>query len=193
MDEPIHIAITLTVRSTHIAQFEQALADFASRSLTEPGARGMQFLYPPPGSGSAEYGILRSFATASDRDAFYGSTLFRDWLARIEPMVEGKSTRRQLHGLEAWFRNDKEPMPPRWKMALLSWIAVWSASMFVRAIVAPLLGSKIPQAIEAGIVAAGVVAILTWIAMPLLVKIAQPWLHSKERTSQTYRSATANL
>jgi uncharacterized protein len=193
MDEPIHIAITLRVRTTHVAEFEQALADFASRSLTEPGARGMQCLYPPPGSSSTEYGILRSFATASDRDAFYRSALFRDWLARIEPMVEGKSTRWQLHGLEAWFRNNRGPMPPRWKMALLTWIAVWFSSMLVRAIVAPVLGPKIPQVVEAGLVAAGVVLILTWVAMPFLVKLAQPWLHPKESTSKAHRPATANL
>jgi hypothetical protein len=58
--------------------------------------------------------IMRSFASGTDRDAFYRTALFRDWLARIEPMVEGDSTRRQLDGLEAWFRDVKEPMPPRW-------------------------------------------------------------------------------
>jgi uncharacterized protein len=113
MDKPIHIAITLRVRKTHVAEFERALADFARRSLAEPGARGMQCLYPPPGSGSTEYGIMRSFASAADRDAFYGATFFKDWLARIKPMVEGESTRRQLDGLEAWFRDSKGTMPPR--------------------------------------------------------------------------------
>jgi antibiotic biosynthesis monooxygenase (ABM) superfamily enzyme len=181
MDEPIHIAITLRVRKTHVAEFQRALADFASLSLQEPGARGMQLLYPPPGSTSTEYGIMRSFAAVSDRDAFYHSALFNDWLARIQPMVEGESSRRQLHGLEAWFRNDREPMPPRWKMALLTWIAVWFASMLMRAMIAPVLGPKFPQVFEAGLVAAGVVVILTWAAMPFLVKIAQAWLHPKRK------------
>jgi quinol monooxygenase YgiN len=121
MDEPIHIAIVLRVRKSHIAEFERALADFAHRSLAEPGARGVQSLYPPPGSASTDYGIIRSFASPSERDAFYGSPLFKDWLTLIEPMVEGKSTPRQLSGLEAWFRDGAEPMPPRWKMALLTW------------------------------------------------------------------------
>jgi antibiotic biosynthesis monooxygenase (ABM) superfamily enzyme len=180
MDEPIHIAITLSVRKPHVAEFERALGDFASRSFAEPGARGVQCLYPPPRSASTEYGILRSFASAADRDAFYRSALFKDWLARIEPMVEGQSTRRQLYGLEAWFRDLKEPMPPRWKMALLTWIAVWLASMFMRAVLAPALGPNVPQVLEAALVAAGVVIILTWVAMPLLVKTAHPWLHPQK-------------
>jgi uncharacterized protein len=179
MDEPIHIAIVLRVRKSHIAEFERALADFAYRSLAEPGARGVQSLYPPPGSASTDYGIIRSFASASERDAFYGSPLFKDWLTLIEPMVEGKSTPRQLSGLEAWFRDGAEPMPPRWKMALLTWPAVWLSSTLVRTIVAPALGSNVPQFVEAGFITAGVVVILTWIVMPFVVRAARPWLLRK--------------
>ena len=184
MDEPIHIAITLRVRKTHVAEFERALADFASRSFAETGARGMHCLYPPPGSASTEYGIMRSFASAADRDAFYRTALFEDWLARVEPMVEGRSNRRQLYGLEAWFRDPKEPMPPRWKMALLTWIAVWFVSMLMRGILAPVLGPNVPQVLEAGLVSASIVVMLTWVAMPFLVKIAHPWLHPGNKSSQ---------
>jgi uncharacterized protein len=178
-DEPIHIAITMRVRKPYVAEFERALKDFAGRSLAEPGARGVQCLYPPPGSASTEYEILRSFANTADRDAFYGSACFKDWLARIAPMVEGESTRRQLYGLEAWFRDPKEPMPPRWKMALLTWIAAWPVSMFVSVIVVLALGRNIPQVLQGALVAAGLVIVLTWVAMPFLVKIAHPWLHPK--------------
>jgi uncharacterized protein len=179
MDEPIHIAIMLRVRKSHVAEFERALADFVRQSLAEPGARGVQCLYPPPGSASMDYGIMRSFASASERDAFYDSPLFKDWLTLIEPMVEGKSSRRQLSGLEAWFRDGGEPMPPRWKMALLTWPAVWLASTLMRTILTPSLGPNLPQFVEAGFVTAGVVVILTWVVMPVLVKAARPWLRPK--------------
>ncbi len=184
MDEPIHIAITVRVRKTHVAEFERALADYATRSLAEPGARGVQCLYPAPGSASTEYGILRSFSSAADRDAFYRAALFKDWLARIAPMVEGEPVRRQLHGLEAWYRDGGSPMPARWKMALLTWFAVWLASMLMRAILAPALGRNFPQVLEAALVAAGVVVILTWVAMPFLVKVARPWLHPTSKSPQ---------
>jgi antibiotic biosynthesis monooxygenase (ABM) superfamily enzyme len=184
MDEPVHIAITLNVRKTRVGEFERALADYARRSLAEPGARGVHCIYPPPGSASTEYGIMRSFASAGERDVFYASPAFKDWLTLIEPMVEGKSARRQLSGLEAWFRDGQEPLPPRWKMALLTWPAVWFVSMLVRAILAPALGRNIPQVIESGLITAGVVATLTWVAMPLVVKIARPWLHPEKTDNQ---------
>ena len=82
MDDPIHIAITVRVRKPQVAEFERALTDYARQSLAEPGARGVYRLYPPPDSASTEYGIMRSFASAADRDAFYETALFKDWLKR---------------------------------------------------------------------------------------------------------------
>ena len=132
-------------------------------------------MHPPPGSGSTEYGILRSFASTADRDAFYQTPLYRQWLDRIEPMVEGEPIYRQLDGLEAWFRDPHGPMPPRWKMAVLTWIAVWPVSMLVPRLCSA--RSILPNVLSAGLISAGIVVILTWVAMPLLVKVAHPWLH----------------
>ncbi|MEI9999446.1 MAG: antibiotic biosynthesis monooxygenase [Verrucomicrobiota bacterium] len=177
MDGPVHIAITRRVRKEHVGDFERALADFAQRSLAEPGARGVHCLHPPPGSGSNEYGILRSFASAKDRDAFYASPLYRQWLAQIAPWIEGEAQKRELTGLEAWFREPGLPMPPDWKMAVLTWIGVWPVSMVVPAALAPLLGSKINTILGAGVIAAGIVVLLTWAVMPILVKLAYRWLY----------------
>jgi hypothetical protein len=43
----------------------------------------------------------------------------------------------------------------------------------------PLLGAGLPVILKAGLISAGIVAVLTWAAMPLLVKAARPWLHPK--------------
>jgi antibiotic biosynthesis monooxygenase (ABM) superfamily enzyme len=87
MSEPIHIAITRRVSPAHVAEFERALSEFASQSLAEPGMRGVHVLYPPSGSTSLEYGIMRSFASDADRDAFYASPLYTTWLQKIEPIA----------------------------------------------------------------------------------------------------------
>jgi antibiotic biosynthesis monooxygenase (ABM) superfamily enzyme len=180
MADPVHIAITRCVRKEHVGDFEQALAEFARRSLAEPGARGVHMLFPPPGSGSSEYGVMRSFASLEARDAFYASPLYQEWVARIGPWVEGEYKRRELQGLEAWFREPSLPMPPDWKMAVLTWIAVWPVSMLVPALIVPLLGPTFNSALAAGIIAAGIVVVLTWVAMPLLVKIAHHWLYPSD-------------
>ncbi|UQA55468.1 antibiotic biosynthesis monooxygenase [Polyangium aurulentum] len=180
MSRTIHVAITRRVRREHAEAFAQALADFARRSLTVPGALGVHLLHPAPGSDSTEYGILRSFASAEDREAFYKTDLYKEWVAQIAHMVDGEPIYRELGGLEAWFRHPHAPPPPRWKMALLTWIAVWPVSMLVAAVIAPLLGPRLPPVLTSGVIAGGIVITLTWGAMPLLVKLAKNWLQPKQ-------------
>jgi antibiotic biosynthesis monooxygenase (ABM) superfamily enzyme len=180
MNTPINVAITRRVKPGREREFEETLRAFAHDSLGEPGMRGVYLLHPSAESGSNEYGILRSFASAADREAFYQSPLYRQWLTTIEPLVEGEVNYRELHGLEAWFRHPEMPNPPEWKMALLTWIAVWPVSMAVPAALDPLIGQRVPNVIFAGAVAAGIVLVLTWVAMPLLVKFVRGWLQPKK-------------
>lgn len=185
MNSPIHIAISRRVLAGCEREFEDRLQAFAQRSLAEPGARGIQCLHPPAGSGSREYGIVRSIATTADRDAFYRSRLYEDWLAEIAPLVEGAPEYRDLHGLEAWFRNPSRARPARWKMALLTWVAVWPVSMVVAALLKPMLIGW-HEALAAAAISAGIVVMLTWIVMPLLTKVAQAWLAPRaEPTRET--------
>jgi hypothetical protein len=176
MSEPIHVAVTRRVKPGCEAEFKDALHEFIRASFAHNGVLGAGMLVPPPGSEVLEYGILRTFRDERERDAFYGSHIFKDWEARVKPLVEGKPQYRKLHGLEAWFRNPSQPNPPEWKMAFLTFIAVWPVSMAVPALLNPLIGQRVPNFIFAGAVAAGIVLILTWVAMPVLVKLGRHWL-----------------
>src|SRR5258708_1192268 len=101
---PIHLAITRNVRPGREAQFHQALLEFFQASFSHGGVWGASLLVPPPGSTSREFGILRTFANAKERDAFYESALFKAWDERAKTLTEGDPVYRQLTGLEAWFR-----------------------------------------------------------------------------------------
>jgi antibiotic biosynthesis monooxygenase (ABM) superfamily enzyme len=178
--EPIHIVITRRVRPGCEAQFQLALRKFFQNSFAHDGVLGASMIVPPPGSGSREFGILRTFASARDRDAFYASPLFQEWNKTVAPFAEDDWTARQLHGMEAWFRSPQSS-PARWKMALLTWAAVWPASVLMRAVLQPVLGTTLPAVLFAGVVAAGVVGLLTWLVMPLYVQAARAWLQPPEQ------------
>ena len=77
--QPIHVAITRRIKPGCEQEFQAALKEFFARSLVESGVHGAAMLVPPPGSASNEYGIIRSFASTNDRDAFYASPLYREW------------------------------------------------------------------------------------------------------------------
>ena len=182
MNESIHVAITRRIKPGCEADFQQALKEFFQASFAHLGVQGASMLVPPPGSSSPEYGILRTFASARERDNFYASPMFMAWEEKIKPLTEGEPVYRQLNGLEAWFRSPQNP-PPRWKMALLTWVAVWPVSMAVPAALYPMLGQRMPNVLFAGAVAGGIVLVLTWVAMPILVTLARRWLTPKIKTT----------
>lgn len=176
----IHVAIVRRVRPGCEAEFQAALRDFFQTSFDHPAVLGVSMLVPPPGSSSREFGILRTFATAEERDAFYASALFRTWDQRARLLTEGEPVYRQLHGLEAWFRSANSP-PPRWKMALLTFTAVYPLTSLLPlrferwfAPLHPLLVNVVTTAV--------VVGSLTWIIMPLLTRALRGWLHPESKS-----------
>lgn len=170
---PIHVAITRQVKAGNERAFEESLREFFRESLGRKGVLGVHLLSPPPGSNSREYGVLRTFADEHEKDEFYRSDLFDRWEKQVAQLTEGERTYRELHGLEAWFRTPKAP--PKWKMALLTWLGVWPTSFAVAFFMGPNL-SQLPAALSSGIIAAAIVVCLTWIVMPTLVRLFRFWL-----------------
>jgi antibiotic biosynthesis monooxygenase (ABM) superfamily enzyme len=175
MEHPeIHVAILRTVRPGREAEFEAATAQMLKEAETIPGAGHAHIVRPAAGSGSRDYGFIRTFATAADRDAFYDSDFYRGWDERLREFGEGEAKRRPLHGLEAFFR-EGGGAPPKWKMALITWLGVtplvYLYSLAVRTFLA-----GVPTLLQLCVVTALVVATLAWVVMPLLVRLFARWL-----------------
>jgi antibiotic biosynthesis monooxygenase (ABM) superfamily enzyme len=179
---PIHIAITRRVRPGCEAEFQQALREFFQTSFAHGGVWGANMLTPPPGSDSREFGILRTFADEKEREAFYESPLFQAWEKRARTLTEGEPEYRQMHGLEAWFRSSQNP-PPRWKMAVATLLGVYPTSLFL----SPTIGEVVhswPLAARSLVIAASMVALLTWVVMPLVTRLLHGWLHPQTQTKE---------
>ena len=176
--EPVAVLALRTVKSGLEGRFEEALHDFISQSLQAEGQLGVSVIRPAEGSGSREYGILRRFIDAASRDHFYESSLFRRWEIAVASLSEGEAKHRNLSGLETWFVLPGQRAvipPPPWKMALVTAVGVWPTSMFVPWVLHPFI-SGAPSALQALFIAAGIVILLTWVVMPLLVRILKAWL-----------------
>jgi antibiotic biosynthesis monooxygenase (ABM) superfamily enzyme len=177
MDEPIHIAITRRIKPGCEAEFQKLLQEFFKTSFAHIGVHGASMLVPPPGSPSPEFGILRTFANAQERDAFYASPMFKAFDEKVRPLTEGDPVHRQLTGLEAWFRSPQNP-PPRWKMAVATYLGVVPVIMGLSLTIGPVVRSW-NFILNNLVFNACVVALLTWVVMPLITRILHRWLHSK--------------
>src|SRR6266567_5804757 len=172
--EAVHVAIMRVVRPGHEREFEALIQTFFEEAARQPGICGAYLIRPIVGSHSREYGILRSFHSQEDRDRFYASDFYRRWNEAVAPLVERDPQRRELHGLEAFFHGNAPP-PPRWKMALLTWIGV-NPAVYIFSKAVPAVFGDLPMLARLLIVNASVVASLTWFFMPVLTKLFRGWL-----------------
>jgi len=177
---PIHIAITRRVRPGCEAEFQQALLEFMKASFNHSGVLGVSMLVPPPGSNTREFGILRTFADEKERDAFYGSPMFKAWEERARMLTEGDPVYRQLHGLEAWFRSPGNP-PPKWKMGVATFLGVFPLAMILNLTLGPVI-SEWPFVPRNAVFNAFVVALLSWAVMPVVTRLLHGWLQPQSRT-----------
>ena len=179
---PIHIAITRRVRPGCEAEFQAALREFFQTSFAHGGVLGATMIVPPPGSDSREFGILRTFADEKERDDFYASPIFKAWEAKCQPLTETDSwTARPLHGLEAWFRSPHNP-PPRWKMAIATFIGVFPLAMILTLTIGPVI-REWPFALRNAVFNAWVVALLSWVVMPVVTRLLRGWLQPQSPTN----------
>ena len=186
---PIHIAITRRARPGREEEFQQALRELFQASFTHRGVLGVTMLVPPPGSGSREFGILRTFTNESERDEFYASPMFKAWEERCAPLTDdGGWTYHQLHGLEAWFRSPGGP-PPRWKMAVVTLLGAYPVGLLIGYLLSPHL-QKLPLALNLFCVSMIFVCSLTWLVMPRLTRWFGPWLNPKPRESAAVSGRT---
>lgn len=173
--EVVHVAVTRQVKPGCEQAFEDALREFARESLREPGTTGIHLIAPVPGTDGCEYGILRSFESEAASRRFYESDRFKNWQEQVTPLVVGSPQRRRLHGLEAFFRDKKHTPPPRWKMAIVTWMGVFPSVLLWSSLLPQAL-SGLPQLLVVAIVNVFVVATLAWGVMPLLTRLFAGWL-----------------
>jgi uncharacterized protein len=177
MNEPITVIITRVVRAGSESAFEDAVKTFIPKALAFPGHLGVHMLRPLPDG--RDYGAVLKFRSQLDWDSFRQSAEYLAFLAEIAPFLEGSQEEVTLCGLESWFTPMGERVtrvPPRWKMALMTWIGVCIGVYVVN------LGLSWWPTDWLGwlrflVINAFVVVVLTWAIMPILNRLFRRWLH----------------
>jgi antibiotic biosynthesis monooxygenase (ABM) superfamily enzyme len=186
-DAPVTVAVIRVVKPGCEEAFERALHDFVQDSLHLAGQLGVHILRPAPGSGSREYGILRRFENAEARDAFYRLPLFEEWKQKVAGLVEGEPRYEGLSGLETWFTLPGQRTivpPPRWKMALVTLVAVYPLSLALSITVGNWI-SGWPRLLNSLLFNALIVSGLTWVLMPQLTQLFKAWLYPNTGNSMS--------
>jgi len=176
---PVTVLVSRRVRRGQAAEFERLMAGMQSAAARFPGHMG-GFLIPPDQVEQGCYRTLFAFDTEAHLQAWTQSAERKDWLERIALVTHGDAAMRVLTGLETWFAlpaaRTKAP-PPRWKMALVTWLGIFPLVLLLSRTIGALLAPFLWPALVVMVVTALVVTAMTWLVMPTLVRLFAGWLY----------------
>ncbi len=185
--DPVTVVVTRRARPGREAELEQWLRGVIGVTSEFPGYQGSTVLRPR--EGTREHVLVFRFATFDDLRGWQTSAARTEWLARAEPFTEAVEVRTQ-EGLEPFFdlpahRRLGEPgPPPRWKMAVITWLGLYPLVVGIGYLSAPLLrglpfvASAVPHTIAS-------VVLTAWGMMPLLTRLAARWLYPSHESDPT--------
>lgn len=172
----LSVIIRRVVRAGRQAEFEAAVRAFSPVSITFPGHLGVHVVPPP--NGGREYVIILSFASERAWREFQDWERYRSWVEEIRTLLADAPDIKEVCGLETWFRMPGEPAvvpPPRWKMVVATWVGVCLTVGALNPVLRPWMAD---WHWLANLLAfnAVVVALLTWVVMPVLSQSLRSWL-----------------
>lgn len=178
--DPVTVVVRRRVKTGRKAEFEAAMHDFIGFALNSPGHLSIHVL-PPAEEGPTDYTVIDKFATVEARRAFKESPAYRNWMDRLADLTEGAPQIEEMGGLAGWFTLPERPNakpPPKYKMALVTFLGVYPLAT----VLPPFFGGLLPgwhPLLLSAVINAAVVGLLTWAVMPLLTRLFALWLFAK--------------
>ncbi len=180
----VTVLVTRRVRPGHEADFEAAMLQMMVAAESFPGHLGGHLVRPGEDATSGDanvYHVIFAFDTQAHLAAWQSSPVRGLGLKAVAPHTEGEQQVRQLTGLAHWFAEPKGPPqapPPRWKVAVVTWLGIFPTVLMLFLTVVPLMADW-PLVPRTMVVTALVVLIMTWVVAPQLTRWLRPWLHPK--------------
>jgi uncharacterized protein len=179
-DPPVTAIASRRVKSGKEQEFEEWVTGILGAAAEFPGYLGSNVMRPSDPDDD-EFQILFKFDHASNLKRWEESGERRTWLQRVQPLVHEENVR-VLTGLETWFTlpsRPGEPAPPRYKMAIVTWIAVFPLATVIFALTHPLLGG-LPTVIRTLVFTLIMVTTMTYVVMPRMTRLFSFWLYPKK-------------
>jgi antibiotic biosynthesis monooxygenase (ABM) superfamily enzyme len=166
------VTVARVVRSDQREAFERWADNVLAQAAGFPGNLGVSLLHPGPDS--SEYHLVYRFTDDESLAAWERSPQRRAALAKAETMVDDVRYNR-AEGLESFFTRGARP-GPRWRLTLLTVVAVFLITSTFQQLVSPHLTSW-PLELRLVLSAFVVVIAMAYLLMPALTRIFARWLH----------------
>ncbi|MCR6628695.1 MAG: antibiotic biosynthesis monooxygenase [Magnetospirillum sp.] len=177
-DPPVTIMVSRDVSPANRDLFEAAMRELTDRSLGYAGHLGVTVFRPA--AGEAAYRILFKFDSQTNYESWRASPEVAGLIAKVDGLTEEKASVAVLNGLESWFTlpGITPKPPPRPKMALVTWAALFPLVSLLLTVLQPVL-SRVPFLVGTLIVTGLVTVLMTYVVMPRLTRLLARWLFAR--------------
>jgi antibiotic biosynthesis monooxygenase (ABM) superfamily enzyme len=175
-DPPVTAVASRRVKPGREREFEEWVSGILAAAKEFPGYLGSEVLRPSDSDN--EYRVIFRFDHASNLHAWEDSEERHRLLREAEPLIREEKVH-VLTGLETWFTLPSkagEPSPPRYKMALVTWLAVFPLITAILLLFGPLL-SQLPMLMRTLVLTGVMVTLMTYVVMPRLTRLFSSWLY----------------
>lgn len=181
-DQSVTVVVARRVRPGAEPQFEEWVSQAVAAASRFPGHQGATLQRPDAASGPDHVLVFR-FATLADLRRWEASDERRELLERAATFSEGDPSVRLLTGIEGWFEAPPQASsaPPRHKMALVTWVAIFPLVVGFQTLAGPLL-EPLPPIARTLLTTIFLVAAMTYLVMPWLSRLLRGWLYPATRT-----------
>jgi antibiotic biosynthesis monooxygenase (ABM) superfamily enzyme len=170
--------ISHLVRPGREQEYEEWLHGIAMAAHQFKGHLGVSVIRPCDHT-HPEYVAIVRFDRYDNLKTWLESSVRQDWLERLQSLIEKPETIQTLTGLETWFTLPNKPMkapPPRYKMAIVTWLGVFFTISILNRLLVPLLAG-LPVLLRTLLLTGLTVAVLTYVIMPRLTQLFRTWLY----------------
>ncbi len=177
-DPPVTAVASRRVKPGREWEFEEWISGIRAAANKFPGYLGSEVLRPS-GSKDGEYLIIFRFDHASNLHAWENSEERRRWLDKSRPLLHEKEKVHVLTGLETWFTlpfKAGEPAPPRYKMAAVTWLAVFPVVTVIFSLFGQWL-NMLPIVLRTLLFTVVMVTLMTYVIMPRMTRLFSFWLY----------------
>ncbi|MDQ4002780.1 MAG: antibiotic biosynthesis monooxygenase [Actinomycetota bacterium] len=177
-DPPVTAVASRRVKQGREQEFEEWVSGILDAANRFPGYLGSEVLRPSDPEDN-EYKIIFRFDHASNLHAWEHSEERQRWLSRSRPLLYQEEKVHVLSGLETWFTlpsKPGEPAPPRYKMAIITWLAVFPLVAVIFSLFGQWL-NMLPTLLRTLVFTAVMVTLMTYVIMPRMTRLFSFWLY----------------
>lgn len=177
-DAPVTVVIARRPKKGKELEMEAFLEGISKETAGFPGYLGVNLLYPRDTS-DPEYRVILKFDSLSHYRAWEESDARRQWLKTGDAISSNPPQIEILSGLETWFAlpggGALQP-PPKYKMMVIAWLAVFPLSSLIGYLLGP-VASEWPTLLRSFVFSIILTPAMTYFGIPQVSKLFRRWLY----------------